>query len=117
MRACILASANTSDTDIMALNRLADIHGYNTSDVIKATMLSVVGIIDKIRAGQYRRVYIQSETHLARVATKMIALTVILDDLEISLINQRCRAITDSYLIETLERELSGQFKNAQLGN
>ena len=51
MKACILARAG---------------------DIIRTTPLRIIDIVDIIRAGNYQRVYVQSEIRLGRVLSEMI---------------------------------------------
>ena len=65
MKSCILASSNTKEADILALQELAKSRFDYASETIITTRLSIVDIIDKIRAGGFRRVYLQSAAQLS----------------------------------------------------
>jgi hypothetical protein len=108
MRSCILVRAGAIDDEIAALKGLSNHHGY-PSDIIVTTILSVLEISNRVRAGGYSRCYVTSEVSLGRVLSEMIAM-VISEDLNIRFIKSTSSAISDDSLLRDFEREIRTLF-------
>jgi hypothetical protein len=112
MKSCILVGSSATADDVSLLKELATSRFDKAENVIKTTQLNIMDIVDAIRTGGFKRVYMQSEIHLGRVTSEMIALAVCLDDLGIGIVGQNGKTITDSSLMASLEHDMFLQFQN-----